>query len=59
MTKRREVYVVVDTGTPESPVVAVYDSYQVAEYQAAKLTASTGDNGFIVSTHEVQSEGTL
>lgn len=59
MPKRREIYVVLDRGTPQNPVVAVYNDYRVAEDQAAKLNAANSSTEFMVSIHAVQSEGAL
>lgn len=51
MARSTEVHVLLDRGTPESPVVAVYADYQAAEAQATKLNAANGSSDFIVSSH--------
>ena len=57
MAKTKEVYILLDLGTPTSPLVAVYSSYTVATEQRDRLQAANSDtpDSFIVEVaHIVQ-----
>jgi hypothetical protein len=51
MARTAEVHVLLDRGTPESPVVAVFTDYRAAEARAAELNAANGSSDFVVSSH--------
>jgi hypothetical protein len=54
MAKPLTIFILLDLGTPKSPLVATYRSYQEAEAQRAMLSAANNDStDFVVEESQV------